>query len=388
MKILRFKKDERGAVLPIVAVFIAVVAFGLAALVIDTGMLYFQRRNMVASADAGALAGARELYTGMSVEEIKQMAADVSVANGADAGRVTVTVNKSATAKYPYPHVIVETLNNTNLVFAKVFGIESSDVYAKAVARADKVLNPGIIPLFMIDTEFQKLAVNQIDAVHEKPVTIVGPDGKITTVDFSSGLLYFDNNISGIPGVKKYLGLRDFVAPKSLIDDLTNFRHIPGKPGLGEIDNNNELPSKSIFTNWFEMAAAHSSSPKERRAYMTGFIPVMDSQRYLKSYLGTGNDKKNFPVAYFAEVVIIDYVDKNNGDGIPKAFVYQGADAYVKQVSTPYNWASLFEKKNDIAKTIIFMKTGKTITIEQMLAGDYAGTIYENDSIRKATLVD
>jgi hypothetical protein len=121
---------------------------------------------------------------------------------------------------------------------------------------------------------------------------------------------------------------------------------------------------------------------------MTGFIPVMDSQRYLKSYVGTGNDKKNFPVAYFAEVVIIDYVDKNNGDGISKAFVYQGTDAYVKQVSTPYNWASLFEKKNDIAKTIIFMKTGKTITIEQMLAGDYTGTIFENESIRKATLVD
>ncbi|MBR0575266.1 hypothetical protein KCG48_02820 [Proteiniclasticum sp. BAD-10] len=387
MKRVKLIREEKGAVLPIVAVFIMVVAFGLAALVIDAGILFFQRRNMVAAADAGALAGARELYTGMSTDEIKQIAIDVAVTNGADVGRVTVTVNKSATAMYPYPHVIVESVNNSDLIFANVFGVGNSDVYAKAVARADKALNPGLIPLFMLDTDYEALATGGVDIVHEKTVTITDKDdGSTTTLNWSSGLMYFNDNISGIPGVTEYLGNRGIAMPQSLIDYLNNFKHIPGKTGLGQINNDPDV--KNVFYQWFDNAYKHSTNPGERKAYMTGFIPVMDTQRYLDSYAGNSNTKQIFPIAYFAEVVVIDYVDHQKGDGESNAFIYTGANAYVNKVSTPYNWKSLYGPKEDTKKTIVLMKTGKTLTIDQMLAGDWTGTIYENQSIRKATLVD
>ena len=53
-------KDQRGAVL-IWILPALVVLFGIAALVIDAGSLYVDRRRMVTAADAAALAGAQEM---------------------------------------------------------------------------------------------------------------------------------------------------------------------------------------------------------------------------------------------------------------------------------------------------------------------------------------
>lgn len=180
--------------------------------------------------------------------------------------------------------------------------------------------------------------------------------------------------------------------PQSLVDYLTNFQHIPGKTGLGQVNNDPDV--KNIFYQWFDNAAKHSTNPMERKAYMTGFIPVMDTQRYLDEYAkkaanpGGTNTSQIFPISYFAEVVVIDYIDHQKGDGEDNAFIYNGDTPYANQVTTPYNWKSLYLAGESTKKTIVIMKTGKTLTIEQMLAGDWTGTIFENNSIRKATLVD
>ena len=54
-------RDDRGAVAILVAVF-ALVMFGLAAIVVDLGMLRVTKADVLATADAAALAGAAELY--------------------------------------------------------------------------------------------------------------------------------------------------------------------------------------------------------------------------------------------------------------------------------------------------------------------------------------
>ena len=57
----RQQADEQGAVAIIVAVFVAVVVFGIAALAIDGGSLLRSQRALVTDTDAMALAGARVL---------------------------------------------------------------------------------------------------------------------------------------------------------------------------------------------------------------------------------------------------------------------------------------------------------------------------------------
>jgi hypothetical protein len=65
----RIFKDESGVVLVLVALLL-VVFLGVGALVIDLGVLYVARNELQNAADAGALAGARDLYldNGLAVD--------------------------------------------------------------------------------------------------------------------------------------------------------------------------------------------------------------------------------------------------------------------------------------------------------------------------------
>ncbi len=60
LPVLSFLRDERGATLPMVAVFM-MVGIGISALAIDAGYLYSLKSKSQATADAAALAAAREL---------------------------------------------------------------------------------------------------------------------------------------------------------------------------------------------------------------------------------------------------------------------------------------------------------------------------------------
>ena len=54
-------RSERGTVLPLVALSMVALT-GMMGLGLDVGSLYRHRRNMQTAADAGALAGAAEIY--------------------------------------------------------------------------------------------------------------------------------------------------------------------------------------------------------------------------------------------------------------------------------------------------------------------------------------
>src|SRR5690242_1957889 len=58
---LRALRDERGQVLPLLATGFLVALLGVAALVIDYGQAAHKQRQLQASADAAALAGAQQL---------------------------------------------------------------------------------------------------------------------------------------------------------------------------------------------------------------------------------------------------------------------------------------------------------------------------------------
>jgi Flp pilus assembly protein TadG len=80
MKILR---DESGQALVMTAVFMGIVMLGFLALALDVGLLFHQKRNAQASADAAALAAAEELAAGYPANE-QTVANAMATLNGFD----------------------------------------------------------------------------------------------------------------------------------------------------------------------------------------------------------------------------------------------------------------------------------------------------------------
>jgi hypothetical protein len=160
-------QPRRGAVAAQAAVCLAAL-LGVAALALDGGTLYTERRHAQATADAAALAAAVELTknraqvsaktpdpipTGKTVGAGKQSALDVAAANGYanDTTRSIVTVNippKSGNfaGKLGYAEVIVQ--YNQPRAFSTFWGTHTDiPVKARAVARWDPIWDASILVL-------------------------------------------------------------------------------------------------------------------------------------------------------------------------------------------------------------------------------------------------
>ena len=106
-----FEKFEKAQTLPTVVVaFLVLVAFS--ALVIDGGSIMLNRRTAQAAADAGAMAGARELCYPSGTDPL-EVAVNYAMMNEAD----------TANAYYDNGLVAVTTSVTNNSFFAKIFKI-------------------------------------------------------------------------------------------------------------------------------------------------------------------------------------------------------------------------------------------------------------------------
>ncbi len=132
---------ERGQTLVVVAVMIVLLVAFLG-LVIDGGNVYAQRRQMQNAADAAALAGARDWARSKGTDEasartkIREYAVD---RNGA----------QDCSASFTGTHVTVTVTKPVDTYFARVIGITSIPVGARARAGVYKVERPacGFLPL-------------------------------------------------------------------------------------------------------------------------------------------------------------------------------------------------------------------------------------------------
>jgi len=127
MKIRAVHEREGQALIQVALALVALLAF--LALAIDVGHFYGERRHMQNAADAGALAGARELCLGHSADAAIAAAQEYAqTRNGAQAAAVSVngsTVNVVAS-------------ETTNTFFAGLIGIPSADIGAEAAAACGK----------------------------------------------------------------------------------------------------------------------------------------------------------------------------------------------------------------------------------------------------------
>ena len=132
-------RDERGQVLVLVALaMVALVA--IAGLAIDVGYAYYAQRSLQASTDAAALAGAQEL------PDTAAAAAAARDYGGEDGRRnarrnvtgvatiVTTRCLRSAPGCNPANAISVVERTTVPTVFARVLGIDSFDVSARATA--------------------------------------------------------------------------------------------------------------------------------------------------------------------------------------------------------------------------------------------------------------
>ncbi len=157
VKVFSVLKEEKGAVLVLLAISFMVL-LGCAALVTDYGVVALERRKMVTAADAGALAGARVLLeSGASAKDVaKQVAFDYAFNNGANADMISVDV----TDNYSFngnqiQAVVVDAGQTKDFFFAKIFGLENTDVYGQAVGAWSYVgSSNNYFPLYIDYNDF------------------------------------------------------------------------------------------------------------------------------------------------------------------------------------------------------------------------------------------
>jgi len=134
--------QQKGSVLIIVAVTL-VALLGIAALVVDAGLLYYTKVALSNAADAAALAGVQKLPKYPA--EAQDVAEAYAIDNGVCEGGVTAEVLADGST------IKVITSKTVSLGFARVLGFSSTDVKASAKARVGTVKSAfGVVPFGVV----------------------------------------------------------------------------------------------------------------------------------------------------------------------------------------------------------------------------------------------
>ena len=143
---IRDRDNEKGSVIIIVACAM-VLMLGIAALVIDVGVLYYNKVALSNAADAAALAGVQELPKdhGKAVETAEAYA----VSNGVETSRVAAEVLTDGRS------IQVATSRVVPLGFAKILGFSSTKVTANAKASVGSTRGLwGAAPFGVVEDSF------------------------------------------------------------------------------------------------------------------------------------------------------------------------------------------------------------------------------------------
>lgn len=133
-------KNQKGTVVVLVATMISFF-IGMCALVVDLGILYLNRVELVNAIDAAALAGAQDLPDNM--EAAKAAVARYALANG----QANVTPSVSADGRELVVNAVAT--REVPLFFARIFGLHTANVSATATVHmyaVSGIKNLSIVP--------------------------------------------------------------------------------------------------------------------------------------------------------------------------------------------------------------------------------------------------
>jgi len=125
------KRNQSGQALVLTVVFL-VSMLGMSALVLDVGSWYRAKRQLQATADAAALAGAQALPNNPS--GANGLAGDYATKNTSDLATKDVSVGSNIV---PNDSITVHVTRPSPGFFAKLFGIDSVNVGASATAQSE-----------------------------------------------------------------------------------------------------------------------------------------------------------------------------------------------------------------------------------------------------------
>lgn len=142
----RIMKNEKGSVIIIVAAAM-VLLLGIAALVVDVGVLFYNKVALSNAADAAALAGVQELPHDHT--KARETAEAYAVSNGVETGQVLAEVLPDGRS------IRVATSRVVPLGFARILGFSSTKVTADAKASVGSTKGlQGAAPFGVVEDEF------------------------------------------------------------------------------------------------------------------------------------------------------------------------------------------------------------------------------------------
>jgi hypothetical protein len=175
--------SERGQATALTVLCITAL-LGMAALVLDVGSWYRAQRATQATADAAALAAAHALPH--STGEASALAAEYLAKNGGGDANVTFS-----TRLIGNDTVNVRVTRNAPGVFARLFGIDSVDVGARATARASGLAAARYAAPIAVDERHPLLACDPVPCFNEDTtldLEKVGPGAfRLINLDDSHG---------------------------------------------------------------------------------------------------------------------------------------------------------------------------------------------------------
>ncbi len=142
------EKNEDGQAL-IMVVLAIVVLMGIAALVVDVGMLYVEKANMQKAADAAALAGAQDLA---DVSAAQNTAKKYAEDNGAETNKTVITTPYKGDSK----KIKVICTKTVPHFFGKILGFTETKVSASAVAMQSSGKLPAAFNYAIFSANLEK----------------------------------------------------------------------------------------------------------------------------------------------------------------------------------------------------------------------------------------
>lgn len=143
MKILKQVLHETRGSVAVMAAAMMLALTGMAALVADVGFLYVTHNQLENMTDAGALAGAQEYFFDQT--QTVAVATDYALQKNGKPGD-TVSVQVDTTNK----KVIVTASRSVDLFFAKVFGLDTTNVTAVSAAKIEAISGTSNVCPFAI----------------------------------------------------------------------------------------------------------------------------------------------------------------------------------------------------------------------------------------------
>jgi Flp pilus assembly protein TadG len=196
----------------VITVVALVVLLGMAALVLDVGAWFHQKRQLQATADAAALAGAQLLPENPAAASAQ--AVRYGDKNGGGVLAADVIVSSGLTAN----DTIAVKAQKTNAgIFSRVAGVVSVDISAKAKARvAVPVQAKGVAPIVVKNTHPLVKGSASCPCFNQLTTLPLGKDGAPGSFD----LINLDNSHGGtgqtiladwiLHGFNSYLGLGQY----------------------------------------------------------------------------------------------------------------------------------------------------------------------------------